>query len=70
MDEHAPSDEVNPEDMEYSSAFIEFLDRDSGNLKRVMAYPIVKIQLNRFTGKEVVVQRTFTAQRGQWTEEQ
>jgi hypothetical protein len=51
----------------YSSAVIEFLNRDKQEVK-AMAYPISKITLNNFDGKKVIPFKTFTVKKGNWVE--
>ena len=57
-------------DLNYSSAFVNFLDRESGEVKTTMMYPITKIVLNDVVGDQVAPARTFIVHDGKWVEQQ
>ena len=55
--------------MNYSSATIHFLDRDSETVKPTMLYPITRVELNEVQGNAVVTTRIFVVNDdGKWIE--
>ena len=55
--------------MNYSSAIIHFLDRDSETVKPTMLYPITRVELNEVQGNAVVTTRIFVVNDdGKWIE--
>lgn len=62
-----PLEKGKPE-MEYASAIISFLDRDSQTVT-AMTYPITRIELKEMRGDEIVTARTFyVGDDGRWVE--
>jgi len=51
----------------YSSAIIDFLDRDSQKIS-AMAYPVSKITLNNFIDNKVIPFKTFKIVNNKWVE--
>lgn len=52
--------------MNYAAAFIEFLDRESGELKKAYLYPITKIQLVTQDAKDQI--KMVVNDKGEWEE--
>lgn len=43
----------------YCGAVVDFLDRETGEVKRMMMYPVTRIELQRWTGQAWVSQEIF-----------
>lgn len=55
-------------EMEYASAVISFLDRDSQTVT-AMTYPITRIELKEMRGEQIVTARAFYVDdNGRWAE--
>ena len=57
------------DELDYSSAVVHFLDRDSQEIKKAMMYPITRVELNEVINETVVAVRTFIVNDGKCVEE-
>jgi hypothetical protein len=55
------------DDMNYASATIDFLDRDSGKLNKAVLYPITRIELQGFRDNVLYTQVVYVAKNGAWS---
>ena len=61
--------DLTKEEVPYLSAIVTYLDRDTGERKRAMHYPITQIDLMRFDEiLGVQPQKVFVARNGKWEE--
>src|SRR3990167_3702385 len=56
-------------ELTYSSAVVHFLDRDPQTVKAATLYPVTRIELQQFTGNDIITTKIFVVdERGAWVE--